>query len=225
LISGGQVRAGEEACTDPAYPYCYDYTIVNQWACETCPGTQDWRCTHNTNVHCENGEGGGNDSICTAYDPNSRCYQVCIYNGTVWTGSCSVLQKNVQCNTSQGYCSWTGQLTNCLWRDHNTKCSEPSQTETKSCCGCPNPPCNGSGGSPTPSPTLPPPCTATNPTKAVLVSPANGSTVTGSSGYLALAGAKRLGNGLSEPNGGEFAQQQQQLFLHPKAVGLVAGGG
>ena len=31
------VKAGDEAC--PAeYPYCYDHTIVNQWACEDCPG-------------------------------------------------------------------------------------------------------------------------------------------------------------------------------------------
>jgi hypothetical protein len=35
------------ACTVPAYPYCYDYTIVNQWACETCPGQMTPLCAAN----------------------------------------------------------------------------------------------------------------------------------------------------------------------------------
>lgn len=46
LMSGRQVWAGEEACTDPAYPYCYDMTIVNQWACETCPGDLGYICSN-----------------------------------------------------------------------------------------------------------------------------------------------------------------------------------
>ncbi len=36
LRQPARVWAGEEACTDPEYPYCYDHTIINQWACETC---------------------------------------------------------------------------------------------------------------------------------------------------------------------------------------------
>ena len=107
-----KVLAGDEAC--PAeYPYCYDYTIVNQWACETCPSDNlEYACSNNTDISCGTEE--PDQEICNQYDAG-YCYQVCrLDDGTVWQGSCKVLQLNVQCDTSEGYCRWQGDLTNCL---------------------------------------------------------------------------------------------------------------
>ena len=174
------MRAGDEACTDPAYPYCYSYTLVNQWACETCPGTPELRCARDpVNLGCRY---EGSDPANCGY-ANPACYQVCMVNGTVHNPSCQLLQLNAQCNTSAGFCSWTGDLTNCYWQNNNTVCNEQSQVATRSCCGCANPPCD-SGRTPTPTPTPPPPCGATNPTAATLVSPANGGSVSGNSVVL-----------------------------------------
>jgi len=139
-----------------------------------------------------------------AYNPDSRCYQVCkLSDGTIWTGGCKILQKNVQCNTSAGFCNWTGLLTNCYYSG-STACTEGSQTTTKSCCGCPNPPCDNSGGSgsptPTPSPTPPPACTATYPDGATPVSPANNSTVSGDSVVLDWDAPSDWGTGCPSNN-------------------------
>ena len=166
---GSRVLGGDEAC--PAeYPYCYSYTIVNQWACETYPGSLTPLCAANPDP--ESPCTPPSDPTVCGYD-NPACYPVCVVGGTVWQGGCSVLQLNVQCNTGPGYCSWTGNLTNCQSSYGN--CDEGSQTETRSCCGCPNPPCGddgggGGGGSPTP----PPVCEATYPEAATLTAPANG---------------------------------------------------
>ena len=66
------VRAGEEAC--PAeYPYCYDYTIVNQWACETCPGQMEGRCTYDTDISCDDKKPDHKDPAKCGYD-NPYCW-------------------------------------------------------------------------------------------------------------------------------------------------------
>ena len=188
-----KVLAGDEAC--PAeYPYCYDYTIVNQWACEVCQYQMEWICSNSSSgniISCDN-NGEPDQSICNNYGSNVWCYQECVNGGTIESGEgCSVLQLNVQCDTSEGYCRWQGSLTNCLWEGGN--CSEPSQTETKSCCGCPNPPCgdDGGGGSPTP----PPACTATYPTSVVATSPADGAEVTTTTVTLSWNGPSDWGTG------------------------------
>ena len=78
-----KVLAGDEAC--PAeYPYCYDYTIVNQWACETCPGSPGYACS----IDLRNCDPGGSEgqAICDLYNAG-YCYQVCkLDDGTVWQG-------------------------------------------------------------------------------------------------------------------------------------------
>ncbi len=203
-----KVLAGDEACTDPEYPYCYDYTIINQWACETCPGHYHYICSNSSADHiyyCEDENGRRDPDKCTPYGDNVVCYKACIDNGTIHQNSCKVLQLNAQCKTSAGYCRWQGLLTNCVWSGGN--CSEPSQTSTKSCCGCPNPPCGGGGGgggggspTPTPSPTPPPVCTATYPAAATLTYPPNNGQVSGSQVSLQWQAPGDWGTGCPENN-------------------------
>ena len=119
--------AGDEACP-PNQPVCFDYVIINQWACESCPGGYELRCIRDPeNLGCDQ---SGVDYDDCGYD-TPYCYQVCMVGGTVWNGSCKVLELNAACNTGPGYCGWTGALTNC--QSFYGDCSEGSQIETRGC--------------------------------------------------------------------------------------------
>ena len=128
LLSGHSVMAGDEACP-PSQPVCFDYVVINQWACETCPGSIARLCTANPdpNNPCTDVP---EDPVACGYD-NPYCYDVCVVGGTVWSGGCEVLELNAECNTGPGYCGWIGALTNCQWSGGD--CSEGSQIETRGC--------------------------------------------------------------------------------------------
>ena len=122
---------------------CYSSRVINQWACETCK-KYEWRCLGNTDITCS---GPGNQAECSPH--SNPCALVC--TDTNYVGQCTVLNVTVGCNnTGPGQCSWTGQLTDCVW--NGGVCSEPNRTDTLGCCGPGAPPTN-TPIPPTPTPT------------------------------------------------------------------------
>ena len=111
LWGAERVRAGDEACTVPEYPNCLSKTIINQWACETCK-RYEYRCTANTTKGCDPGENHQDPASCGYEEP--YCYRMCISDtGKPQEPSCKITKYIVRCNTSRGFCRWTGKLTNC----------------------------------------------------------------------------------------------------------------
>ncbi len=185
----------------------------------------EWICSNSSNDHivpCQDDQGRADQSICRQYGNDVVCYRECVNDGTIESGrGCNVLQLNVQCDTDPGYCRWQGALTNCFYDANNDVCNEPSQTETKSCCGCPNPPCDdgGGGGSPTP----PPACTATYPTSVVATSPADGAEVTTTTVTLSWNGPSDWGTGCPS-NDNEYLVYVGEDQNNPTYQGKVPAG-
>lgn len=195
IILKKEVKAGDEACTDPSYPVCMSTRIINEYSCTKLTTIRYYcgvlgqntpvnytPCNPDLTYSCATTtSSGGLPTTCNAYyclSGSPDCFATpkydCVSTGTVTVG----------CQTSTGYCRFVyNNYKECSVQSSGGTCSETATDKIYSCCA------EGTVKTPTPAPTSP----TTAPTTAPTVPPTPSCTATfNATSYALIPGGTQL---------------------------------